>query len=210
MNNKNIVKLWCIVLVLTALLLTGCDNSNNNDPKTFTVTFNANGGTPQPEAQKVTEGGKASELQGLSKDGYTLDGWYKETAFANKWNFAEDTVTADITLNAKWEIDDPQYEIKYVVELDNTKNPTGVQIPICRGDGVSVEQANTAADNIIGGYGTLGIGRLGMLAGKIKEFRIVTGADGYEAVDLQYIISINMNESADDIFSFLYGIAPSL
>jgi len=73
-----------IAIATITLAITTCEP----DPTTFTVTFNANGGTPQPEAQKVTEGGKASEPQGLSKEGYTLDGWYKEAAFANKWNFA--------------------------------------------------------------------------------------------------------------------------
>jgi len=90
----------------TISAFTACKN-NTPDPKTYTVSFNANGGSPEPSAQTVTEGEKATEPQDVTKDGYTLDGWYKEVAFATQWNFANDTVTADITLYAKWEIDDP-------------------------------------------------------------------------------------------------------
>lgn len=35
-------------------------------------------------------------------DGHTLVGWYKDSTYANIWNFDEDTVSADITLYAKW------------------------------------------------------------------------------------------------------------
>jgi uncharacterized repeat protein (TIGR02543 family) len=71
--------------------------------KSFTVTFNANGGSPTPNKQTITNGGKATEPQGVTKDKNTLDGWYKEAALTNKWNFSTDTVTADITLYAKWQ-----------------------------------------------------------------------------------------------------------
>lgn len=36
-------------------------------------------------------------------DGFLFVGWYKETGCVNKWDFAADTVTADVTLYAKWE-----------------------------------------------------------------------------------------------------------
>ena len=36
------------------------------------------------------------------KDGYQFDGWYKEAALNNAWDFAKDKVTVDITQYAKW------------------------------------------------------------------------------------------------------------
>ena len=44
--------------------------------------------------------GKASAPDAPSKDGYTFAGWYSGDA---KWNFADDTVTENLTLTAKWE-----------------------------------------------------------------------------------------------------------
>lgn len=35
-------------------------------------------------------------------DGYTLAGWYKESALTNAWTFASDVVKSAITLYAKW------------------------------------------------------------------------------------------------------------
>jgi uncharacterized repeat protein (TIGR02543 family) len=37
-----------------------------------------------------------------TKANYDLEGWYREAAYTHKWNFASDTVTANITLYAKW------------------------------------------------------------------------------------------------------------
>jgi uncharacterized repeat protein (TIGR02543 family) len=71
-------------------------------PITYTVTFNADGGSPAPVQQKIASGGKVTEPAAMTKTGYAFDGWYKEAGLANKWNFASDTVTADITLYAKW------------------------------------------------------------------------------------------------------------
>ena len=70
---------------------------------TFTVTFNADGGTPAPPPQTVAGGGKATQPQ-VEKTGYEVVGWYKDEKFATgtRWNFATDTVTANITLYALW------------------------------------------------------------------------------------------------------------
>jgi uncharacterized repeat protein (TIGR02543 family) len=39
----------------------------------------------------------------MTKSGCVFTGWYKEAAFTNQWDFATDTVTADIGLYAKRE-----------------------------------------------------------------------------------------------------------
>jgi uncharacterized repeat protein (TIGR02543 family) len=73
------------------------------DPVIYTVTFNANGGTPAPTAQTVAEGGKATEPAAMTKTGHTFVAWYRENTFATPWSFGTDMVTANITLYAKWE-----------------------------------------------------------------------------------------------------------
>jgi uncharacterized repeat protein (TIGR02543 family) len=98
-------KLWGFTAVLAIFgIIVGfmaCDNGNESH-KTFTVTFNSNGGN-DVSSQTVNEGEKITEPQNVRKENKILDGWYKESTFSNKWVFVTDTVTTDITLHAKWE-----------------------------------------------------------------------------------------------------------
>ena len=83
----------------------------------YTVTFNANGGTPAPNNQILLSGQKASKPTDPTKTGYKLAGWYSNQQLTgNAWNFDTDTVTANTTLYAKWEA------ITYTVSFD--KNDT--------------------------------------------------------------------------------------
>jgi len=68
---------------------------------TFKVTFNSNGGNDIP-GQDVIERGIIDKPTDPYKDGYNFGGWYKESALNTKWNFTDDTVTAGITLYARW------------------------------------------------------------------------------------------------------------
>jgi uncharacterized repeat protein (TIGR02543 family) len=73
-----------------------------NPPGTFTVTFVSNGGTAVPD-QTVSEGAKIIQPQDVSKDGYILEGWYRDNnTFEDKWDFANYTVTNNLILYAKW------------------------------------------------------------------------------------------------------------
>jgi len=73
-------------------------------PTTYIVTFRPDGGTPAPTQQTIATDGKVTEPPAMTKAGYTFVGWYKEPAFTNLWDFATDTVTANITLYAKWNL----------------------------------------------------------------------------------------------------------
>ena len=64
-----------------------------------TVTFDTNGGTGTASAQTVANGEKATAPENIAKTDYTLDGWYNGNV---KWDFANSTVSNDITLTAKW------------------------------------------------------------------------------------------------------------
>ena len=64
-----------------------------------TVTFDTNGGTGTASAQTVANGEKATAPENIAKTDYTLDGWYNGD---DKWDFASNTVSNDITLTAKW------------------------------------------------------------------------------------------------------------
>jgi hypothetical protein len=80
---------------------------------TYTVTFDTDGGSGAPTAQTVAEGEKAVAVTDPTKaftkrEGLyllplpaseTFAGWYSGDT---KWNFATSTVTANVTLKARW------------------------------------------------------------------------------------------------------------
>ena len=74
----------------------------------YQVAFDANGhGTP-PATQMVQQGGRVPEPTAPTADGYTFEGWYNGET---KWDFKTDTVTAHLTLTAKWTLN--TYTIRY-------------------------------------------------------------------------------------------------
>jgi uncharacterized repeat protein (TIGR02543 family) len=81
-----------------------------NPPGSFTVTFVSNC-EKVAAPQVVQSGGQAAEPQGMTREGYTLEGWYNENTFASSWDFDTDTVTHSVTLYAKW--DPITYTVRY-------------------------------------------------------------------------------------------------
>jgi uncharacterized repeat protein (TIGR02543 family) len=89
---------------MMGLILGGCSNpaGGGGGGSVFTVTFNADGGSPAPQARTVASGDTITQPEGVIRSGHTLDGWYTDAAFTNLWNFATDTVNGSMTLYAKW------------------------------------------------------------------------------------------------------------
>ncbi len=69
---------------------------------TYDVTFESNGGSLVSSILGVLEHALIVEPIDPTRDGYTFEGWFKDELFANPWDFAVDTVTANLTLYAKW------------------------------------------------------------------------------------------------------------
>ena len=68
--------------------------------KTHTVTFNTNGGSEISPAT-VPDGGKVTKPADPTKSGFKFDGWFREAALTNAYNF-DAAVTSSFTLFAKW------------------------------------------------------------------------------------------------------------
>lgn len=75
-----------------------------NASSTWTVSFDSNGGSAVSDIEDVEDGATISAPTAPTRTNYTFVGWYKEEALTNAWSFSSDTVTADTTLYAKWEI----------------------------------------------------------------------------------------------------------
>ena len=68
----------------------------------WTVTFNTNGGTPEPESQ-IRANLPATKPDDPTKEGYNFGGWYTDEAFTTEYTFTEsEKVTQALTLYAKW------------------------------------------------------------------------------------------------------------
>jgi phosphate transport system substrate-binding protein len=74
---------------------------------TYTFTLHANGGTffhDKGEVSTVTvrDGNTLDYPGNVIKPGYVLEGWYRDEALAEKWDFETDVPGADGALYAKW------------------------------------------------------------------------------------------------------------
>ena len=107
-----------------------------------TVTFDADGGTPVPDAQTVLHGGKVADPSAsVSKTGFYLDGWYTENVHTHKWDFNTGTVTRNITLYAKW---DPSNGTPYRVEHYQESAISGGTYDLAHTDNLSGTTGTTA------------------------------------------------------------------
>lgn len=70
--------------------------------QTFSVTFDSNGGSQVSPYTGVEYGSTINEPSTPEKLEQDFDGWYKDSEFETAWDFANDTVTEDVTLYAKW------------------------------------------------------------------------------------------------------------
>jgi uncharacterized repeat protein (TIGR02543 family) len=114
-----------IILVLsTAFVIIACDNGNNPQFKTYTVTFYADNGT-ENTTQTVTEGNKAIKPTNPTKNGFEFVYWFNEEN-DYEWDF-EIGITENITLKAKWNIQSKIFTVTFIEEdggLISTQNIT--------------------------------------------------------------------------------------
>ncbi|MDR2419374.1 MAG: InlB B-repeat-containing protein [Treponema sp.] len=115
------------------------------DVKPFKVTFDVDGGTPAPKEQEVFNGEPLTKPTNPTKEEHIFDGWYNGD---DEWDFATDTVSADITLKAKWS--------EAVTITFNTNGGSAIKPATVRKGGY-VELDNyqpSKADNVFGGWYT--------------------------------------------------------
>lgn len=121
-----------MILILSVMMLClSCDP--NNTPKTFTVTYDANGGkgTIEPARKTAKEAIVIANADSLSREGFTFSGWNTKedgtgTSYAPGDRYEKD---ADFTLYAQWKAVSPTttYTISY--ELGDGKLEDGETNP---------------------------------------------------------------------------------
>lgn len=99
MDKKKIIAIVASIVVCLIVISIVIFAINNN--KSYTVTFNSDGGT-EVASQTVNKNKTVKEPEKPTKEGYVFLGWYDENDL--KFNF-NTKIDKDITLTAKWEKD---------------------------------------------------------------------------------------------------------
>ena len=90
-------------------------------PRSYTVTFNGNGGgTPSPSTITKTYGSELGTLPTCSRTGYTFLGWYTASSGGTKISSAT-KITGTVTYYAQWSIN--SYTLTYNVNGGNAVSP---------------------------------------------------------------------------------------
>lgn len=91
-------KLLLFLVVTVVLIITSC---TKQAPKKYKVSFDTDGGSPVT-AITVNEGSIIDEPK-TTKEGFVVNGWYKDKEFKEKWNFEKDKVKSNLVLYVLWE-----------------------------------------------------------------------------------------------------------
>ncbi len=82
--------------------------------KSYTVSFNAMGGTAIANHQTVAFGGKATApVTDPTRVGYAFSGWYEDSTGTKAFDFANKAITGDTVIFAKWT---KEYSVSFVVD----------------------------------------------------------------------------------------------
>ena len=86
---------------LSVVVVKIIDAGTTPQPTTYTVTWNANGGTCATATSTVEENTAVGTLPEASRDGYTFDGWFTQATGGTQVT-SSTVITADITFYAHW------------------------------------------------------------------------------------------------------------
>ncbi len=104
MKKHFIGKFFCLIMAVAVVFgIVGCNNdTGDTQGVTYAVTFDVQGHGTAPKTQAVAANGHAVQPKAPTESGWTFEGWFKESSCINEYKFANETVTGNITLYAKW------------------------------------------------------------------------------------------------------------
>ena len=111
----------------------------------YTVTFNSQGGSAVA-SQSVNYGALATQPAATYRTGYTYGGWFKEAGCINYWNFATEKVYGNVTLYAKWTIN------QYTVTFNSQGGSAVASQPVNYGGHATTPTAPTRTGYTFGGW----------------------------------------------------------
>ena len=92
--KKYIKSLILILIILPCIaFMTACGT------KTYTVSFDSNGGSAVNAIENIESGSKIDKPEDPTKNGYNFNGWFLND---EEWDFENNTISSDISLKASW------------------------------------------------------------------------------------------------------------
>ena len=113
--------------------------------KTYTVTFDGNGGTPDIQTETVDHGDTVDPLPTVTREGFIFLEWNEEQDGSGEEFTTATTVTDDITVYAQWEAEMVPPVVLSVTTIDDGSNGGGTQFFY---DGVHV-MSITASEPVV-------------------------------------------------------------
>ena len=110
--------------------------------QTYTVTFETSGGS-EVDPVTVDAGSTVTKPADPMKSGHNFGGWYKDSTLQTPWNFANDTVTEDTTLYAKWTANPP------APSYDDSEPTYTVSAPAAENGKIAVSPKNASAGSTV-------------------------------------------------------------
>ena len=110
--------------------------------QTYTVAFDTNGGSAV-DPVTVDAGSTVTKPADPMKSGHNFGGWYKDSTLQTPWSFANDTVTADTTLYAKWTANPP------APSYDDPDPTYAVSAPAAENGKIAVSPKNASAGSTV-------------------------------------------------------------
>jgi uncharacterized repeat protein (TIGR02543 family) len=111
----------------------------------YTVTFNSNGGSAVA-SQSVNYGSAATTPASPTLTGYTFAGWYADAGYATVWNFATNLITGNVTIYAKWTIN------QYTVTFNSNGGSAVASQSVNYGSAATTPASPTLAGHVFAGW----------------------------------------------------------
>lgn len=86
-------------------------SSQTDEKKTYTLTYNANGGSVSPKNKSLNEGASYGNLPTPTRSGYKFDGWYTSVNGGNKVS-SSTTIKDNTTIYAHWTKNETPAQVK--------------------------------------------------------------------------------------------------
>lgn len=121
------------------LALTACSSGTHSDstrvPVTVTFDLNYTGSSGAPASRSLNQGSLVSQPADRVRTGFIFGGWFSDAACTDIWEFTADTVSADITLYAKWTAESPPSGQITSLEFGHTTSHNDYCAPVTLPDG---------------------------------------------------------------------------
>ena len=155
---------------------------------TYTVTFNANGGTVSPTARTVNGGSVVGDLPMPTRSNYTFDGWYTASSGGTRV-YSTTVVTGNITYYAHWTPVVAYYTVTFNAN-GGTVSPSTRQV--ASGTAVGALPTPSRSNYTFDGWYTAASGGAQIMASTVVTASVTYFAH-WTAIPVNYTVTFNPN-----------------